>query len=233
MKPLFLITARGGSKGIPGKNLKLFLRKPLLYYAIDTARKLASDTDICLSTDDDDIIRAAETYGLSVPFKRPDVLATDQAGSYEVILHAVDFYKKQHRYYDVVVLLQPTSPFRTVEHVQEAIDLYSDELDMVVSVTPSDHSPYFDLFEENTTGYLKKSKEGHFARRQDYPAVYAYNGAVYVINVATLEQMPLSQFSKIKKYVMSADDSIDLDTPLDWLFAEFLATRRAVSDNVI
>jgi CMP-N,N'-diacetyllegionaminic acid synthase len=228
MKPLFLITARGGSKGIPGKNIKPFAGKPLLYYAIDTARELAPDEDICLSTDADDIIQAAEAYGLHVPFKRPDSLATDQSGSYEVILHAVDFYRQQNRLYDTLVLLQPTSPFRTAQHVREALALYTNDLDMVVSVTESASNPYYNLFEENTDGYLKRSKESPFTRRQDCPEVYAYNGAVYVINTASLAQKPLSQFSKVKKYVMNAEDSVDLDTPLDWAFAEFLAANRGV-----
>ena len=227
MKPLFLITARGGSKGIPGKNSKPFAGKPLLYYAIDTARELASDDDICLSTDADDIIRAAEAYGLHVPFKRPEHLATDQSGSYEVMLHALDFYRQQNRLYDTLVLLQPTSPFRTAQHVREALALYSNDLDMVVSVTESANNPYYNLFEENTDGYLNRSKESNFIRRQDCPAVYAYNGAVYVINVASLVQKPLSQFGKVKKYIMSAGDSVDLDTPLDWAFAEFLAVNRS------
>lgn len=226
MNTLFLITARGGSKGIPGKNIKPFLGKPLLYYAIDTARELAPDTNICLSTDADDIIQAAEAYGLTVPFKRPDALATDQAGSYEVLLHAVNFYKQAGIHYDTVVLLQPTSPFRTASHVREAMTLYSSDLDMVVSVMESDLNPYYNLFEENASGYLHRSKESAFTRRQDCPAVYAYNGAVYVINVASLEQHSLSQFSHIRKYVMSTADSIDLDTPLDWQFAEFVASQR-------
>ncbi|WP_080238572.1 acylneuraminate cytidylyltransferase family protein [Spirosoma rigui] len=229
MKPLFLITARGGSKGIPGKNIKPFAGKPLLYYAIDTARELAPDEDICLSTDADDIIQAAEAYGLPVPFKRPDALATDQSGSYEVMRHAVDFYRQQHRTYDVLVLLQPTSPFRTAQHVREALALYTSDLDMVVSVTESASNPYYNLFEENADGYLKRSKESSFTRRQDCPEVYAYNGAVYVINPVSLAQKPLSQFEKVKKYIMSADDSIDLDTPLDWAFAEFLAANRPVT----
>jgi CMP-N,N'-diacetyllegionaminic acid synthase len=228
MKPLFLITARGGSKGIPGKNIKPFAGKPLLYYAIDTARELAPDADICLSTDADAIIQSAEAYGLPVPFKRPDSLATDQSGSYEVMLHAVAFYQQQHRTYDTLVLLQPTSPFRTARHVREAMALYSDDLDMVVSVTESANNPYYNLFEETAEGYLKRSKESTFTRRQDCPEVYAYNGAVYVINLASLAQNPLSQFGKVKKYVMSADDSVDLDTPLDWAFAEFLAANRTV-----
>lgn len=229
MKPLFLITARGGSKGIPGKNIKPFAGKPLLYYAIDTARELAPDEDICLSTDADEIIQAAEAYGLSVPFKRPDALATDQSGSYEVIRHAIDFYRQQNRPYDTLVLLQPTSPFRTAQHVREALALYTSDLDMVVSVTESANNPYYNLFEETADGYLKRSKESNFTRRQDCPEVYAYNGAVYVISLASLAQKPLSQFSKVKKYVMNANDSIDLDTPLDWAFAEFLAANRPLT----
>ncbi|WP_077920731.1 cytidylyltransferase domain-containing protein [Spirosoma sp. 209] len=231
MKPLFLITARGGSKGIPGKNIRPFLGKPLLYYAIDTARALAPDTDICLSTDADEIIRAAEAYGLSVPFKRPDQLATDQSGSYEVMRHAVDFYKQQHRPYDTLVLLQPTSPFRTAQHVRDAMALYAEELDMVVSVTESASNPYYNLFEERADGFLERSKTGNFSRRQDCPAVYAYNGAVYVINLASLAEKPLSEFDKVRKYVMSPHDSVDLDTPLDWAFAEFLATHRSLTAN--
>lgn len=227
MRYLFLIPARGGSKGIPGKNIKPFAGKPLLYYAIDTARELTADENICLSTDADDIIRAAEAYNLSVPFKRPNYLATDQVGSYEVIRHAVDFYAQQGKRPDAVVLLQPTSPFRTAHHVKEAMDLYSDAVDMVVSVNESKANPYYTLFEETSEGYLEHAKTGNFARRQDCPTVYEYNGAVYVINTTSLEQMPLNQFKKIKKYVMSAEDSIDLDTPLDWEIAELLASRRS------
>ncbi|WP_338871046.1 acylneuraminate cytidylyltransferase family protein [Spirosoma sp. SC4-14] len=226
MNALFLITARGGSKGIPGKNMRPFMGKPLLYYSIDTARELAPDADICLSSDADDIIQAAEAYGLAVPFKRPDALATDQAGSYEVILHAVNFYRQQGIHYNIVVLLQPTSPFRTAKHVREAMALYSADLDMVVSVTESALNPYYNLFEENASGFLHRSKESSFTRRQDCPAVYAYNGAVYVINVASLQQRSLNQFSHVRKYVMSTADSMDLDTPLEWQFAEFVAKER-------
>lgn len=226
MRFLFLITARGGSKGIPGKNIKPFCGKPLLYYSIDTARALANDEDICLSTDDDEIIRAARAYNLEAPFKRPHDLATDQSGSYEVILHALDFYAQQDRNYDAVVLLQPTSPFRTAQHVKDAIALYSPDLDMVVSVNESASNPYYNLFEENSSGYLEISKKGNFTRRQDAPKVYEYNGAVYVMNVTSLRSTKLQEFSKVRKYVMPEEDSVDLDTPLDWEIAEFLARKR-------
>lgn len=225
MKCLFLIPARGGSQGIPGKNLKPLAGKPLLYYTIDTARQLAPDADICLSTDSDEIIGAAADYGLAVPFKRPAELATSQAGSYGVLRHAVDFYGQQGQTYEVVVLLQPTSPFRQAQHVREAISLYTPDLDMVVSVTESAANPYFNLFEE-TAGFLAPSKTGDFDRRQDTPTVYAYNGAVYVINPASLATQTLREFTRVKKYVMEAADSVDLDTPLDWAFAEFLMAQQ-------
>lgn len=227
MKGLFLIPARGGSQGIPGKNLKPLAGKPLLYYTIDTARQLAPDADICLSTDSDEIIRAAADYGLVVPFKRPAELATNQAGSYGVLRHAVDFYGQQGQIYDMVVLLQPTSPFRQARHVREAINLYTPDLDMVVSVTESAANPYFNLFEETDAGFLAPSKTGDFGRRQDAPTVYAYNGAVYVINPASLAERTLREFASVKKYVMDPADSVDLDTPLDWAFAEFLMQQRA------
>ena len=138
MKSLFLITARGGSKGIPHKNIKPLAGKPLIYYAIDIARQFVEDSDICLSTDDDAIIKTAEDYGLKICFKRPDYLASDTAGSYEVILHAVHFFEQQGVHYDNVVLLQPTSPFikgkkqneLSDEHIKKIIDTYVNRVDV-------------------------------------------------------------------------------------------------------
>lgn len=225
---LFLITARGGSKGVPGKNIKLLNGKPLLYYTIDAARQITTDRNICLSTDSEEIIAAANKYGLEVPFVRPDELATDSSGSYEVLLHAVEFYKSIGRNYKTIVLLQPTSPFRNGQHIAEALGMYSDDIDMVVSVCESDQNPYFYLFEENSEGYLVKFKSGEFRTRQECPAVYSYNGAIYVINVESLLEHPLSSFKKIKKYIMSKNVSIDIDTILDWYWAEFLIEKKLV-----
>jgi CMP-N-acetylneuraminic acid synthetase len=226
MKILYLIPARGGSKGIPHKNIKPLNGKPLILYSVEVARRLADDADICVTTDDDEIIKVVENAGLKVPFKRPDELATDTSGSYELILHALDFYQKQGINYDAVVLLQPTSPFRTAEHVKEAIELYEPSLDMVVSVSESPASPYYTLFEENEQGFLRRSKESSFVCRQDCPKVYEFNGAIYVMNPLALREKSLSAFTKIKKYVMERSLSIDLDTPLDWKFAEFIMNDK-------
>lgn len=226
MKDLLLIPARGGSKGIPGKNIKALNGKPLIYYTLDAARAVASPDNICVSSDSDEIIQAVKEYGLDVPFKRPEALATDTADSYEVILHAIDFYEQKGIAYDRVVLLQPTSPFRTGAHIGEALLLYQTELDMVVSVKIARSNPYFNLFEENSEGFLTKSKPGRFTRRQDCPIVYEYNGAIYVMNVQSLKNGPPETFSKIRKYMMTEKDSIDLDTDIDWIVAESIQSRK-------
>lgn len=226
MKVLFLIPARGGSKGIPHKNIKKLGGKPLICYTIEAARKVARDEDICISTDDEEIIRIVEGYALKVPFKRPDELAQDKSGSYEVIMHALRYYKEKGIDYDVVVLLQPTSPFRNAQHVREALALYRSDCDMVVSVIETKSNPYFVLFEEDAAGYLHRSKEAKFTRRQDCPPVYEYNGAIYVMSVQALKSKPLSDFTRNIKYVMDGKDNVDLDTMQDWEFAEFLLSKK-------
>ncbi len=227
MKDLVLIPARGGSKGIPGKNTKPLNDKPLIYYTLDVARAVASPENICVSTDSDEIIRIVGEYGLGVPFKRPDYLATDTASSYDVICHAIDFYEQKGVQYDRVILLQPTSPFRTGTHVQEALSLYQTGLDMVVSVKIAHANPYFNLFEENTEGFLTRSKSGIFTRRQDCPVVYEFNGAIYIMNVQSLKNRPPGNFSKIRKYVMTEEDSLDIDTNVDWIVAEAILSERS------
>ena len=119
MKTLFVIPARGGSKGIPHKNIRPLAGKPLIGYAIDTARHFADDCDICLSTDDPEIAAVATgQFGLAVPFLRPAELATDKSGTYEVLLHALDYYRNRGIDYECLVLLQPTSPFRAIDDVR-------------------------------------------------------------------------------------------------------------------
>jgi len=129
MNPLVVIPARGGSKGVPGKNIKLLNGKPLINYTIEAAQKVFDDAIICVTTDSQEIKQVVEnTTGLKVPFLRPDNLATDNAGTYEVLLHAVDFYERQGYVADTLILLQPTSPFRTDKHIEEAIALFSETL---------------------------------------------------------------------------------------------------------
>ncbi|EMR03686.1 acylneuraminate cytidylyltransferase family protein [Cesiribacter andamanensis] len=232
MKTLYLIPARGGSKGIPGKNLKPFFGKPLIGYAIETALACSgSPADICLSTDDAAIAEVGEKWGLEVPFLRPAELATDEAGTYPVLLHALEQMEQLRGcHYEVLVLLQPTSPFRTARHVQEALALYGPGLDGVVSVQEAESNPYFTLFEETSEGWLQKSKKGIFVRRQDCPRVWELNGAVYVLKAESLRKyQSLAEFQKLRPYEMSRLESADLDTPLDWKWAKLLVQEGLVS----
>lgn len=223
MRILVVIPARGGSKGIPHKNIKPLNGKPLIHYTIDVARAIVGDEDICVSTDDAEIIQCVEQTGLKVHFVRPAELATDTASTYDVLLHAIDFYEKLGKMYDVVLLLQNTSPFRTEKHVKEALALYSEDVDMVVSVKECASNPYYSVFEEDSEGYLHICKgDGNITRRQDAPKVYEYNGAIYVINPASLKAMPLNKFNRRIKYVMDEQLSLDLDTMADWHMAEII-----------
>lgn len=223
MKILYLIPARGGSKGIPHKNIKLLDGKPLIQYSIDVARQLAEDNDICVSTDDIEIKTVAENLGLEVPFLRPDYLASDTAGTSDVIVHALNFYSNQGTNYDVVVLLQPTSPLRTVQNIKDCLALYDDTLDMVTTVKESSVSAV--LCRENQNGFLEQVIGENNVRRQDAAKLYEYNGAVYVINSDAIKEKGLGGFTKIKKCVMDEKSSVDIDTMLDWKFVESLMKK--------
>lgn len=225
MTPLYIIPARGGSKGIPRKNIKLLGGRPLIAYAIDTAREASRlyPGPIVLSTDDDEIADVGRACGLTVDYMRPAELATDTAGSREMMLDVMAWADERRLPYDIVVLLQPTSPLRTASDVEAAIELYTPGVDMVVSVCESDANPYYNLFETGADGSLKICKgDGLYTRRQDAPTVWQYNGAVYVINPASLRAMPMGAFARRIPSVMPRQRSIDLDTLADWQRAEML-----------
>ncbi|MDD6581787.1 MAG: acylneuraminate cytidylyltransferase family protein [Bacteroidales bacterium] len=230
MTPLIIIPARGGSKGIPYKNIKLLNGKPLICYSIDIARQYTTDDNICVTTDDKEIISVVEQYGLKVPFVRPAELATDTAPSNDVLVHALNFYESQGRQVDVIILLQPTSPFRKVSFVKEAVELYNEELDMVVSVKETSANPYYNCFEEDKNGFLSISKSiGHpITRRQDAPKVWEYNGSIYVINPTSLKDNGMQHFTRVKKYPMSELYSVDIDCPFDWKVAELLLNENMI-----
>lgn len=223
-KTLWLIPARGGSKGIPGKNVKPFCGRPLVCRAVDQALECADDGDmVFVSTDSEEIRTAALSCGDVVPFMRPAVFASDTASSYSVIMHALEEFKKRGHSFERVVLLQPTSPLRTVEDIAKAVKAWNNAIDMVVSVCEAKTNPYYNAFETDREGFLHISKgDGRYTRRQDAPKVWEYNGAVYVMTVSSLEKGPMSSFRKIVPSPMDSSRSIDLDTPADWLIAEAL-----------
>ena len=225
---LFLIPARGGSKGLPGKNIRLFAGKPLICYSIDAARGLTSDENICVSTDDLEIAQIVMEYGLKIHFLRPPELASDSAGTRNVILHALDYFKRQKKDFTRICLLQPTSPLRNTADLLRAFALWDNLVDMVVSVKESKSNPYFNLFEENNDGFLQLSKTANYLRRQDAPKVWEYNGAIYIIRTSSIIKLHISQFKRVLKFPMSYEKSIDIDTIFDFKMAEeiYLAEKK-------
>ena len=221
---LVVIPARGGSKGLPGKNIKNLCGKPLISYSIDVARAITIDDNICVSTDDQKIIDVVEKYGLHVPFVRPVELASDTASTNDVLLHAVKFYEDKGKKFNKILLLQPTSPLRTVEQVREAITLYRDDIDMVVSVMKS-HAPAV-LCNDNDDGFVNLVYNKHAGGRQFLPAFYEFNGAIYVINIESLKSKGLGSFNKRIKYVMSKETSIDIDDIYDFMMVESILHRK-------
>ncbi len=223
MRYLFLIPARGGSKGIHNKNIKKLNGKPLIEYSINIAREFVSDDDICLSTDSLEIKQIAENLNLHVPFIRPDYLASDTANSYDVIKHCLDFYKSKGKTYDALVLLQPTSPLRKKEDIESALQLYSEGVDAVLSVCKAQSNPYYVHFIENKSGGLEKLLKEKFDRRQDVPEVYEVNGAVYILNVKSIRKHnSILEFPIILKSEMPIERSADIDDENDWNYVEYL-----------
>lgn len=221
---LVVIPARGGSKGLPGKNIKDLCGKPLIAYSIDVARAITSDENICVSTDDQKIIDTVERYGLKVPFVRPAEYATDTATTNDVLLHAVDFYEKQGRHFDKLLLLQPTSPLRTVDEVKEAMGLYREDIDMVVSVTKS-HAPAV-LCNDNDSGFVELVYNKNAGGRQELPTFYEFNGAIYVINIKALKEKGLGLFNRRIKYVMPKETSVDIDDIYDFMLIETIIKSK-------
>lgn len=214
---LVVIPARGGSKGLPGKNIKVFKDKPLIVHTIDFAKEFFTNDSICVSTDNYEIKEVAEKY-IPVDFIRPAEFATDTSSSYDVLIHAINFYQKKDISFEYILLLQPTTPYRKAQHLKEILEIkFESDLDMIVSVNETSSNPYYNLFEENENGLISKSKESDFVRRQDCPKIYEINGAYYLISVKSLLSKPISKFEKIKKYLINDKKYyLDIDNQADW-----------------
>lgn len=233
MKPLYLIPARGGSKGLPGKNIRLLAGKPLIAHSIAHALAVADDaSQVVVSTDSAYIASAAHDAKARIPFMRPAELATDTAGSREVIIHAIDTLATLGEHYDCIVLLQPTSPLRDPEDISRALDIFKKERpDMVVSVKAAHTNPYYNAFECNAEGFLRISKgDGLITRRQDAPEVWEFDGSIYVIDPNALRTYP--SLARMEKIIpLPVKESVDIDTEADFLQAEQMLESKNNNKN--
>ncbi|MEG3640557.1 acylneuraminate cytidylyltransferase family protein [Magnetococcus sp. PR-3] len=222
---LGIIPARGGSKGIPGKNLVDLGGKPLLAWTIETALACSEIDRVVLSSDAADIMQCAREYGCDVPFQRPAALSTDSAPASSAILHALENLEEA---YDYLVILQPTSPFRSVGDIQGCLNLCIDkQAQVAVSVMEPRHHPHW-MFTQDEQGRLHQMMAGEIPyQRQKLQPCYALNGAVYVADVAFYKQHQTFLCEQTLAHVMPADRSADIDTPDDLLCARAWVSQQA------
>ena len=219
---LAVIPARGGSKGVPGKNIKPLAGMPLIGYTIKAAVSSGIFSKIIVSTDSREIADIAKAYGAEVPFLRPIELSGDLVSSDDVILHALFYYQSMGIDYDEVCKLQPTSPLRTEKHLKDAYLLFCEKkADFLVSVCACEHSPLW-------TGVLGEdlrmdnflSEEAKRACRQELPVYYRLNGAIYMADVCRFYKNKSFFGENSVAYIMGQKESVDIDSPIDFALAE-------------
>ena len=224
LKILALIPARGGSKGVPGKNIKPLAGKPLIAYTIEQAKAAKLLDRTILSTDDPKIAAVAKEYELEVPFMRPAKLAQDHTGTLEVVRHALDFFEDRGERFDAVCLLQVTSPYRPEGVIDEAIRLFARERpDSLISVrrVPDEFNPHW-TFEITDNGCLKiaTGETKIIPRRQELPPAYHRDGAIYITSVDTIRNKDSLLGDDIVAFPIESPRLINIDTMDDWREAE-------------
>lgn len=227
---LGLIPARGGSKRIPRKNLVAVAGKPLLAWTIDAARSAHQLDRLILSTDDDEIAALGRRHGAEVPFMRPPQLASDTATGHDVVVHAVKTLAERGRQFDYVVVLQPTSPLRGHQDIDDAITLLLNKgADAVVSVCQTDHPPEWSNTLPDDLSMRDFLRPGvRNTRSQDLPTSYRLNGAIYIYDCARLLRDEIQEMERNTfAYIMPRLRSIDIDEEIDLQIAEFLLQRHA------
>lgn len=231
MSIVAIIPARGGSKGLPKKNIKMLNNKPLIAHTIDVAKKCEHIDRVIVSTDSSEIAEISKAYGAEVPFLRPENLANDTATTIDVLKHAIHFLEKEEdEEVEHIVLLQPTSPLRSLDDVTRALDVY---------IENEKELPLISVCEAQTHPYLLKKIDGHtitdyiekpvVTRRQDYPDVYELNGAIYICPKENIENGFIYKENAIP-FVMERENSVDIDDEVDFLLAEAIMSKRSDSD---
>ncbi|MBF0348747.1 MAG: acylneuraminate cytidylyltransferase family protein [Magnetococcales bacterium] len=222
---LAIIPARGGSKGVPMKNIRDFAGKPLLAWSIEAARGCPEIDRIILSSDHPGIIEIARRHGCDVPFVRPDALSGDHVTALDVALHALETLKES---FDYLLWLQPTSPLRTTHDIRSALNLLADgNHDSCTSVSPAPKPPdwMFRLNDDRTLSpVLEQAQNAGY--RQALPTVYVLNGAIYACSIPWLTQGRKFVDRQTLAYIMDARHSIDIDTDLDFKLGELLMAER-------
>ncbi|GGG27975.1 hypothetical protein GCM10011344_30960 [Dokdonia pacifica] len=229
MKVLGLIPARGGSKGIPGKNKKMLGGKPLLQYTVEAGLKASQLDTLIFSSEDEELMALARDLGVSVPFARPQELAEDTSGSLGVVQHALRYMQTQGKAYDAVCLLQVTNPFRSAGMIDEAVSAFAKaNTDSLVSVlkVPHEYNPHW-VFEATEDGKLNiaTGEKEIIKRRQDLPDAYIRDGAIYITKSEVLLEQNSLYGSSISYIESDPEWHVNIDTMEDWKLAEELVKK--------
>lgn len=239
-KALGIIPARGGSKGVPRKNIRPLAGKPLIVHTIEAALQARSLDRVIVSTDDEEIAAVARRAGAEVPFIRPAQYATDTASSLSVLQHALQWMRENEDYQpDALAVLPPTSPLRTVEHIDATIDLlWTSGMDSAVTITEVENHPYF-VYSQSSCGQMHElmPMENKPMRRQDLPPYYTHSQAVVATLCAYLDGCqdpdPALNFASLIGHEIDRDAALDIDTPTDFLIAEMLLENKLVQGQKV
>lgn len=232
MNCVAFIFARGGSKGVPRKNIRNLGGLPLVSHSIRTAHQCPSIERVVVSTDDEEIAKVAREYGAEVPFIRPPELAGDRSSEYEAWKHAINAFEELcQEKVDIFVSLPPTSPLRAVEDVENCIREFTEtEADMVITVKEASRSPYFNMVRNDQQGFsqlVNLAPDGtRYIRRQDVPTVYDMTTVAYVSSPEFILNSEAIFSGKVRSVLVPDERAIDIDTLLDFEFAEFLTAQK-------
>ena len=231
MRAVCFIFARGGSKGLPGKNIRPLAGKPLIAHSIAVACACPRIETVIVSTDDETIADTARQWGAEVPFMRPAGLATDTAPEWLAWRHAIEWFERERGSLDVFLSLPPTSPFREVVDVDNCIDALADDprADAVITVREAERSPYFNMVSLDSQGYarLVMQSTNAIARRQDVPQVYDITTVAYAVRPAYIRHADRLFAGVVRSVQVPAERALDIDTPYDFELAQAIAMIRS------
>ena len=226
---LAIIPARGGSKGLPGKNIKALCGKPLIAYTIEAAQAAKSIDRLILSTDDEEIAEVVQKFGVEIPFMRPAELAKDTSLAIDNYIYTMDWLNAESsKQYDDFIVLQPTSPFRTAADIDNAVELFREKnADSVISVCEASHPPVW-AKKIDPSGVLKDCFDINIGNknRQELETSFMPNGAIFILKLSLLKSLYSYYSDNTYAYVMPRERSVDIDTFFDFEFAEFLVSRN-------
>ena len=228
MKAICIIPARGGSKGVPKKNIKKINGKPLLGYVIESTKKSKIFEHVIVSTEDDEIAKIAKKFGAEVPFRRPKILASDYAPMDEVLLHAVQELYKLNYEFDVFVWRDATTPFIKSEDIKNSIQLLEKKKVPIVSGVYRQHlNPYFNIVETKSNGFLKLCKplKVKARSRQEAPPVFQLNG-LYVYDAKKFLKIKKTDLSKTLPYEIPVENGLMIDTKFEFEIAKMILKKN-------